>query len=275
MKIKFLGTGASESIPGLFCNCSVCQNARKVGGKECRARTSILINEDLMIDFSPDINATSQKYGLNLQDIKYLLITHSHADHFNVEDLCLRNEYNLAGKDAEKLKIFSNSGVVNSCEEYFNKYSCMETVDIKVVREEIPIFAGNYKITPFRSRHINNYNENSLVYLIQQNGKSYLHLVDSGELFEEVYEYLHKNSIIVDAIAIDTTFSLCKERYFGHMNLEQVEETCNRLKEIGVIIPSTKIYLTHIAHFSTHEDLEKACEGKGFAPAYDGLEINI
>ena len=31
MKIKFLGTGASEGIPDLFCRCAVCEKARKEG----------------------------------------------------------------------------------------------------------------------------------------------------------------------------------------------------------------------------------------------------
>ncbi len=275
MKIKFLGTGASESIPGLFCNCPVCKNARKIGGKEIRTRMGVMINDDLMIDFSPDVNMNTQKYGINLQDLKYLLITHSHSDHFNIEDLCLRNSYNFAGQEADRLQVYSNKAVVKICEEYFVKYECTETTIAQTVTPGTSFFAGEYKITPLKSRHINNVEEDSLVFLIEQNGKSYLHLVDSGELFPEVYEYLQKNKIVVEAIAIDSTFSLCKERYFGHLNLEQVLELCEKLNEIGVIQSHTKVLLTHIAHLATHSDIEKACEGKGVAPVYDGLEIDI
>lgn len=32
MKIRFLGTGASEGVPALFCKCAVCENARKRRG---------------------------------------------------------------------------------------------------------------------------------------------------------------------------------------------------------------------------------------------------
>ncbi|MDY3723971.1 MAG: hypothetical protein SO003_01205 [Candidatus Borkfalkiaceae bacterium] len=34
MKIKYLGTGACEGIPSLYCKCFVCENARKKLGKE-------------------------------------------------------------------------------------------------------------------------------------------------------------------------------------------------------------------------------------------------
>ena len=45
MKILFLGTGASEGIPGLFCECDLCAKARALGGKNIRTRTSIHIDE--------------------------------------------------------------------------------------------------------------------------------------------------------------------------------------------------------------------------------------
>ena len=38
MKLKFLGTGAAEAIPALWCECELCQNAIRKGGKELRRR---------------------------------------------------------------------------------------------------------------------------------------------------------------------------------------------------------------------------------------------
>jgi phosphoribosyl 1,2-cyclic phosphate phosphodiesterase len=50
MKLLFLGTAAAEGFPGLFCNCASCREARALGGKNLRMRSSLLINEDLLID---------------------------------------------------------------------------------------------------------------------------------------------------------------------------------------------------------------------------------
>ena len=33
MKIKFLGTGAAEGWPALFCECAACKKAEELGGK--------------------------------------------------------------------------------------------------------------------------------------------------------------------------------------------------------------------------------------------------
>jgi phosphoribosyl 1,2-cyclic phosphate phosphodiesterase len=87
MRIKFLGTGASEAIPAMFCRCRICENARKVGGKEMRTRAGVLINDDLMVDFSTDAYWHARNYGLDFTKLKSIIITHGHSDHFNVEDL--------------------------------------------------------------------------------------------------------------------------------------------------------------------------------------------
>lgn len=36
MKIKYWGTGASEGLPAVFCDCENCQKARRLGGKNIR-----------------------------------------------------------------------------------------------------------------------------------------------------------------------------------------------------------------------------------------------
>ena len=63
MKLQYLGTAAAEGIPGLFCQCPMCQYARKTMGKEYRARSGAVVNDRLMIDFPPDVYATCLRVG--------------------------------------------------------------------------------------------------------------------------------------------------------------------------------------------------------------------
>lgn len=44
MKIAYLGTGAAEGIPAIFCSCPYCSGVRLRGGKEIRSRSQILID---------------------------------------------------------------------------------------------------------------------------------------------------------------------------------------------------------------------------------------
>ncbi len=83
MKITFLGTSAATSCPMPFCRCDFCEKARINGGKDLRKRSSLLINQDLLIDFGPDIMSASFMHNISTVDVRYLLQTHSHADHFD------------------------------------------------------------------------------------------------------------------------------------------------------------------------------------------------
>ena len=39
MKIQFLGTGAAEGVPAMFCACPVCKKIRSMGKQEVRTRS--------------------------------------------------------------------------------------------------------------------------------------------------------------------------------------------------------------------------------------------
>ena len=90
MKIKYLGTGASEGIPGLFCHCPVCEYARRQGGKEIRTRAQAMVNEDILLDFGPDTYLHLLRYQLDLAKIRACLVTHTHGDHLFENELLMR-----------------------------------------------------------------------------------------------------------------------------------------------------------------------------------------
>ena len=52
MKITYYGTAAGEAWPGVFCQCHVCQEARRLGGKNIRTRSQALIDGALLLEAS-------------------------------------------------------------------------------------------------------------------------------------------------------------------------------------------------------------------------------
>ncbi len=54
MNVFFLGTGAAEGIPALFCDCTICKATKKTGGPDKRTRSTVLIDETIKIDLPPD-----------------------------------------------------------------------------------------------------------------------------------------------------------------------------------------------------------------------------
>ena len=85
MKLTFLGTGAGETYPGYWCECPHCTYARKYRGKNLRTNSSMVIDEELLIDMGPSCFDNAARFGVNLSKLKTLLVTHPH------EDLCIRS----------------------------------------------------------------------------------------------------------------------------------------------------------------------------------------
>ena len=90
MKLKYLGSGGGGGIPELFCSCSVCMNARNKQGKELRRRSLALINDELVIDLPCDARDGFISHDVDPANIAYILITHSHYDHFLADNLLTR-----------------------------------------------------------------------------------------------------------------------------------------------------------------------------------------
>lgn len=89
MEFQFLGTAAATSVPLVFCNCNICQQARINKGKDIRKRASAIINNEMLIDLGPDLCSQAEMYDIDLSKVKYLLQTHSHSDHFEASELTL------------------------------------------------------------------------------------------------------------------------------------------------------------------------------------------
>ena len=92
MQVTFLGTSAAPSMPNPFCVCQACSDARRVAGKNLRRRSSIAINDDLLVDIGPDIATASFDHDFCLTGIEVCLLTHAHEDHFDPEFLMARHE---------------------------------------------------------------------------------------------------------------------------------------------------------------------------------------
>ncbi len=83
MKVTFLGTAAAEGYPALWCRCERCIVARERGSEDLRLRSSILINDDLLIDPGPDLVGSTIRLGVDVADVQAILITHLHDDHLD------------------------------------------------------------------------------------------------------------------------------------------------------------------------------------------------
>ena len=277
MKVKFLGTIAAEGGPALFCNCKYCLEAIRRGGKNIRTRSQILVNDDLLVDFPADTYLHKIRDGLDLSKVRYLLITHSHRDHFYPDDLFCRggdNGYNMA---EPIMDVYCNQAVkakFDKTAENLQK-EISDGMKWNVVSEFEHIPTERYQIWSLKAQHMKT--ENALFYLIQQGDKAFLQCNDTGVLFEENYEFLSSLSVKVDLVALDCTMGAQEKSYFGHMNLKECLETVERMRKSNFVKPTTRFILTHFCHngILLHEEYEEICKPYDVEIAYDGMEISI
>ncbi|MFN6038697.1 MAG: MBL fold metallo-hydrolase, partial [Bacteroidota bacterium] len=79
MKITFLGTGTSQGVPVIACDCVVCKSQDP---KDKRLRTSIFIESNgtkVVIDTGPDFR--QQMLRENIIELDAIVFTHEHKDH--------------------------------------------------------------------------------------------------------------------------------------------------------------------------------------------------
>src|SRR5687767_10019125 len=81
MKLHLLGTASADGWPSAYCDCDVCEHARRVGGPNLRMRSGALIDDDLKIDHSPDTVVHMQQNRRSLAKVRSIVYTHEHPDH--------------------------------------------------------------------------------------------------------------------------------------------------------------------------------------------------
>ena len=105
MKITFLGTGTSQGVPVIACDCKICLSDDY---RDKRLRTSVLIEIDetiLVIDAGPDFR--QQMLREKVKRLDAIILTHEHKDHISgMDDV---RAFNYKSQDA--IDIFAEERV--------------------------------------------------------------------------------------------------------------------------------------------------------------------
>ncbi|MDX1348841.1 MAG: MBL fold metallo-hydrolase [Putridiphycobacter sp.] len=250
--ITFLGTGTSQGVPVIACNCSVCRSSNV---KDKRLRTSILVsynNMNLVIDTGPDFR--QQMLRENVQHLEAILFTHEHKDHIaGMDDI---RAFNFKSK--KDMPVFATTQVqVGLKREFHYVFSDFQYPGVpKVVLNTIDSHAFELfgkKIQPIEVMH---YKLPVLGFRIE----NFTYITDANYISPTELEKIKGTEILV-------LNALRQEPHISHFTLKEALELIKEIKP-------KKAYLTHISHLlGSHEEVSKTLP-KNVELAYDGLSIS-
>jgi len=253
LKVTFLGTGTSQGVPVIGCECEVC---RSMDYRDKRLRSSIHIEteaQSFIIDTGPDFR--QQALRENIKHVDAVLFTHGHKDHTaGLDDV---RAYNFLQK--MDMPIYGRSEALEQIRAEFSyafegkKYPGIPQLQLhEIESENFPV--NGVTITPLPVMH------HQLPVLGFRIG-AFSYITDANFISESTYEKLRGTEVLV-------INALQRERHISHFNLEEA------LVESGKI-GAAKTYFTHISHkLGKHKQVEKELP-VSVALAYDGLSIVI
>lgn len=253
MTVTFLGTGTSQGVPIICCECAVCKSNDP---KDNRLRSSILIESEttkIIIDAGPDFR--QQLLRKNLKSLDAVVFTHEHKDHIaGLDEVKAFNHFNNM-----KMPVYATERVQTALKREFayifseEKYPGIPEIDLHTITDE-PICINDIKLLPIDVIH---YKMPVKGYRI----RNFTYITDANYISETEKEKIRGSEIIV-------INALRKEPHLSHFTFS---EAINLMKELK----PKKAYFTHISHqLGLHQDV--SLELPDFIElAYDGLHIEI
>ncbi len=253
VRITLLGTGTSQGVPVIGCQCEVCTSDDP---RDNRLRCSILIEIDdrqLLVDTGPDFRQQCLREGI--ADVDAILFTHPHKDHIAGFDE-LRSIYfrrrspipfwatHATYKQLEnEFHYFFKGSYPGRPELVHHEFSGDERIDVMGFKvQTIPVLHGKMTVHGFRI------------------GK-FAYVTDVNHIPEESYQYLEDLDVLILS-------ALRPQPHYSHFTLEEA------LAEIEKIRPK-RTYLTHISHLlGQHAEVEAQLPD-GVHLAYDGLVLKV
>lgn len=275
MKLKYLGTGAAEGVPSLFCQCANCKKSRELGGKNIRSRSQALVNDELLIDFPADTYWHYLNYGFDCEKICGCIITHSHPDHLYPA------EVEIAKPSLSNLhRRIDFYSAQSGYDMLMTQVPCTkEQASATLVEAGKPfVIEGEHKyiITPMTANH--DAKSTPLIYAIECDGKRMLYAHDTGYFTDDTWAAL-KNIGRFDLVSIDCTH--CNKKNINltsrHLSFDNALVVLEQMKKQGNVDGKTIIIVNHFSHNGgdTYDDMVALSKPYGIITSYDGMEIEF
>ncbi len=253
MTITFLGTGTSQGVPVIACDCDVCKS---VDFRDKRTRSSVHIKANdlsLIIDTGPDFR--SQVLRERIKWVDAIIFTHQHKDHTaGMDDI---RSFNFHQK--MDMPVYARKEVITQLKKEFSyifqekKYPGIPRIKTFEI-ENKPFKINKCEILPINVLH------HQLPVFGFRIG-NFTYITDANLISDDEMEKIKGSKTLV-------LNALQKEKHISHFTLDQAIE-------IGKKCEAEKVYFTHISHkMGKHRTVSKELP-ENMELAYDGLQLTI
>lgn len=253
MKVTFLGTGTSQGVPFIGCDCAVCTSTDK---RDKRLRTSVWIqtkDASIVIDSGPDFRY--QMLRANVRKLDAIVFTHGHKDHVaGMDDIRPYNYYENKPIAVHATK--ATQAVLKREFEYVfqeHHYPGIPQVSLHTIGTE-PFDINGLQITPIRVLH---YKLEVLGFRIGD----FTYITDANYIApEELAKAKGSKFFVLNAL-----------RHQEHVSHYTLKEAIEIAGQTG----AQASYFTHISHqLGLHEEISRQLP-ENMHLAYDGLTLEL
>lgn len=276
MELRFLGSGAAEGWPAMFCRCQACRSARVLGGKNVRTRHQALLDRRWLFDLGPDTYHHVLTHGVDLAEVEHIFITHSHPDHLAPGELFFRRtDYGFARDLPGPLHVYGNDRVLAFLERDVPDFRRVG-IELHLVQPFVPFAAGEAVVLPLRANHAQN--ETCLNYLVTHGDKTCLYAHDTAYWGDDTWHHISQWALeggVIDLASLDCCNGPMNQSTGGHMNIAECATFAAELQRRGAAVTDTVVVASHFSHNIglLHDEIAMACEAAGLVCAYDGLVV--
>jgi phosphoribosyl 1,2-cyclic phosphate phosphodiesterase len=252
MKATFLGTGTSQGVPVIACECKVCQSTDE---RDIRFRTSLLLqtgNTNIVIDTGPDFR--SQVLRADLKRLDAVLFTHEHRDHIaGLDDV---RSFNF--KQRMAMPVYGNTRVLEQIKREFHyvftsNYPGVPQLELhEISNREFQI--GKIPILPVEVLH-----HKLPVFGFRIHDFTYI--TDANSIPADELNKLRGTRVLV-------INALQRDDHISHFTLNEALEVIEKIQP-------QRAFLTHISHnLGLYHEVSKELP-PGVMLAYDGLSVDL
>ncbi|NQY08557.1 MAG: MBL fold metallo-hydrolase [Flavobacteriales bacterium] len=253
MKVTFLGTGTSQGVPVIACDCDVCLSDDP---KDARLRTSVMleINDKVfVIDTGPDFRQQMLNHKVN--NLTAVLFTHEHKDHVAGLDDVRAFNFKLK-KDVD---VYATGRVQEALKREFHYvFSGVQYPGIpRIELHDLPMTPFKIEGVEFRPFIVYHHKLPVVGFRIGD----FTYITDANRIPDESKEVIEGTKTLV-------LNALRKEDHISHFNLDQAIEVVKEFEP-------DEAYFVHMSHYiGKHVDVESDLDSN-IHLAYDGLQIVV